>query len=119
MKGITAVVVDPGTLTDSRLLDHGVPASWGIITKYVINPLQPVLRFVMPFLRRSRAAGKELGHLSLGDAYKGTRGYFRLSNQVRSSAESYDEMKWARVWDKSVAWAEIDATETVLALTST
>ncbi|KAG6910619.1 hypothetical protein DXG01_009128 [Tephrocybe rancida] len=105
LKGITALAVDPGTIPDSRATNQAVPATWRLGTKYILNPLQPVLKYIMPSLRKSSTAGAGLARLSLGEVYPGTgaASYYQGLKPARSSKESYDEAKAAKLWDSSVA----------------
>ncbi|KAG6853194.1 hypothetical protein C0991_006183 [Blastosporella zonata] len=109
LRGITAVAVDPGTMPDSRATSQDVPAVWNFGMKYVLSPLQPLLKYAMPSLRKSSTAGKELVQLSLADAHSGFRAasYYQGLKPANSSEESYDETKAARLWDDSIRLCEI------------
>lgn len=107
--------LDPGGIPDSRAMDEGVPKTWAILMKYVLNPLQPVLKYVAP-LRKSGEAGRDLAHLSLGMVHPGESGYYTMMKTDKSSPESYEEDKWKVLWSKSVEWTEIKPSETILAL---
>ncbi|KAG6901995.1 hypothetical protein C0995_005795 [Termitomyces sp. Mi166 len=104
-RAIKGLAVDPGTITDSRALDHDVPRTWNFGTKYVLNPSRPLLRYVMPKLRSSSAAGKSLVQLTLKESYGGKDmpSYYEGLKPAKSSKESYDEAKAAKLWDFSVA----------------
>ncbi|KAF5376876.1 hypothetical protein D9615_007245 [Tricholomella constricta] len=113
LKGITAIALDPGGLPDSRAMSNDTPVAWGILMKYFLNPLQPVLKFAVPTLRKSGAAEKDLVQLGLGEVYRGANGYYIMSKPGKSSADSYDEAKCARLWERSVVWSGIEPAGTV------
>ncbi|KAG6828410.1 hypothetical protein H0H92_008074 [Tricholoma furcatifolium] len=104
VKSVTAVAVDPGTLPDSRATSQNAPVLWDFAMKYILNPFQPLLKYVMPQVRKSSTAGRELVELALGAAYAGNRaaGYYQGLRPVRSCEESYDEAKTARLWESSI-----------------
>ncbi|KAG6817293.1 hypothetical protein H0H87_010635 [Tephrocybe sp. NHM501043] len=114
LRGITALAVDPGTITDSRATNRNVPAPWKFGMKYIMNPLQPLLKYVMPTLQRSSTAGKGLARLSLDYGYQGMKAvsYYQGLNPAQSSMESYDKEKSVRLWDDSVAlWHQTTSNE--------
>ncbi|KAH0590023.1 WW domain-containing oxidoreductase [Termitomyces sp. J132] len=105
LRAIKALAVDPGTITDSRALVRDVPGTWSLGTKYVLNPLRPLLKYAMPELRSSSIAGKILVELSLKEAYGGKHmpSYYEGLMPTKSSRESYHQAKAAKLWDFSVA----------------
>jgi hypothetical protein len=114
-KNVTVVALDAGGIPDSRAMSEGVPRMWSVLMKYVLNPLQPVLKYGLP-LRKSGEAGRDLARLSLGKVYPGVSGYYTMMKTDKSSPESYDEDKWRLLWSKSVEWSGIKPTDTVLSL---
>ncbi|KAF9466922.1 short-chain dehydrogenase/reductase-like protein sdr [Collybia nuda] len=113
LRGVTVVASDPGGIPDSRAMAEGVPKLWGMMMKYVLNPLQPVLKYAAP-LRKSAEAGRDLAHLSLGRIHPGKSGYYTMMKIDKSSPESYEEEKWRLLWKKSVEWSGIKPTDTIL-----
>ncbi|KAI1746612.1 hypothetical protein F4782DRAFT_544129 [Xylaria castorea] len=111
---ISAVVIDPGNVTDSRALRTNTPAMLSYMQRFVLQPLQPVLRFVVPDVRRSADAGADVAELALNQKHVGECGYFRLMVPGPSSAESLDETKQERLWVKTAEWANITSESTAL-----
>ncbi|KAI1746058.1 hypothetical protein F4680DRAFT_9054 [Xylaria scruposa] len=111
---ISALVIDPGNIVDSRALRTNTPDMLSYMQRFVLQPLQPVLRFIMPDMRRSADAGVDVAELALGQKYVGERGYFRLMVSGPSSAESLDETKQEKLWVKTAEWANITGENTVL-----
>ncbi|KAI0551103.1 hypothetical protein F4679DRAFT_180524 [Xylaria curta] len=111
---ISALVIDPGNIVDSRALRTNTPDMLSYMQKFVLQPLQPVLRFIMPDMRRSADAGVDVAELALNRKHVGERGYFRLMVSGPSSAESLDETKQERLWVKTAEWADITGEDTAL-----
>ncbi|KAG5644134.1 hypothetical protein DXG03_009081 [Asterophora parasitica] len=105
---------------DSRAMSKDVPKAWGILMKYFLNPLQPLLKLAIPTLRNSNVAGKDLVELSLREAFAAARGtngyYYKMSRPGKSSTKSYAETKWAKLWERSVAWSGIQPGDTALSV---
>ncbi|KAI0439917.1 hypothetical protein F4803DRAFT_553615 [Xylaria telfairii] len=108
---ISAVVIDPGNLTDSRALRTNTPAILSYIQRFVLQPLRPVLHLVATDLRRSADAGADVSELVLNQKHTDERGYFRLMVPGPSSAESLDETKQERLWVKTAEWAKVTTSE--------
>lgn len=106
--------MDPGGMTDARAMSTGVPIAWTIMMKGVLNPLRPVLRFLLPTLRTTTLAAQDLIEMAVGDEYRHAEGYYVMSSQDESSPESRDEEKQEMVWKKSLEWAGISPDQTVL-----
>ncbi|KAI0196774.1 putative short-chain dehydrogenase [Xylaria flabelliformis] len=111
---ISAIVIDPGNIVDSRALRTNTPPMLSYMQRLVLQPLQPVLRCIMPDVRRSADAGIDVAELALNQKHVGERGYFRLMVPGPSSAESLDETKQERLWVKTVEWANITDEDTTL-----
>ncbi|KAL8730887.1 MAG: hypothetical protein Q9166_003814 [cf. Caloplaca sp. 2 TL-2023] len=111
---ITAVAINPGTLSDSRALRTNTPAMLFYLSKFVIGPLQPLLRFMDPTMRTSAEAGKDVIQLATNEAYPGDRGYFTMLKKDESSPESRDEAKQERLWVKTAEWAGVEDGDTAL-----
>ncbi|KAI8951183.1 hypothetical protein F4801DRAFT_302521 [Xylaria longipes] len=111
---ISAVVIDPGSISDSRALRTNTPATLSYMQRLVLQPLQPVLRIMVPDVRRSADAGVDVAELALNQKHPDARGYFRLMVPGPSSAESQDETKQEKVWAKTAEWAKITSENTAL-----
>ncbi|KAI0428669.1 hypothetical protein F5Y09DRAFT_278916 [Xylaria sp. FL1042] len=111
---ITAVVIDPGSITDSRALRTNTPAILSHLQRFVLQPLRPVLQLMAPYMRRSVDAGVDVAELALNRKHAGERGYFRLVVPGPSSAESLDELMQQRLWVKTTEWARITREDTAL-----
>lgn len=107
------VALDPGGLIDSKIMNQGVPKAWTFMMKWVLSPLQPLLKFLIPTLRSVTTAGIDLIEISIGEqATKG--GYYTMMNSDASSPESKDEGKQRKLWSKSLEWAGITQDKTAL-----
>lgn len=106
--------MDPGKLTDSRALQTNTPNSLFYVSKFVMRPLRPLLRFIDPTMRTSAEASVDVIDLATNKAYPGERGYFTLLAKDVSSPESRDEEKQRKLWVKSAEWAGITGENTAL-----
>lgn len=61
------------------------------MSKFVIRPLQFLLRFMDPTMRTAAKAGVDVVDLATNKAYPGDRGYFTLLKKDVSAPESMDE----------------------------
>ncbi|KAI8624752.1 hypothetical protein F5Y19DRAFT_305103 [Xylariaceae sp. FL1651] len=104
---ISAVAIDPGSLTDSRALRTNTPAMLYYMQRFVLQPLRPLLRFIAPDLRRAADAGVDVADLVLNQKHAGERGYIRLMVPGPSSKDSLDEEKQKKLWMKTAEWAKI------------
>ncbi|KAI0490215.1 hypothetical protein F4859DRAFT_1173 [Xylaria cf. heliscus] len=114
LSNISAVVIDPGNISDSRALRTNTPALLSYMQRFVLQPLQPMLRLVLPDMRLSADAGVDVAELVLNRKYADERGYFRLMVPGPSSPESLDEGKQERLWAKTAEWANIAKENTIL-----
>lgn len=115
LKNITVTAMDPGGMPDSRCMaGDSVPASWKFLMRYVLSPLQPVLKYLAPNLRTATDAGVDLVEFAIGPKFAGKRGYFTMLDSDKSSKESYDEEKQNVAWKKSLEWANVNPEDTVL-----
>ncbi|KAJ8127230.1 hypothetical protein O1611_g6407 [Lasiodiplodia mahajangana] len=111
---ISAVVIDPGNMADSRALRTNTPTMLSYAQMFVLQPLRPLIRFVLPDMRKSADAGMDVADLALNQKYAGERGYFRLMVPGPSSTESLDEKKQEEIWTKTADWAKITEEDTAL-----
>ncbi|KAH8602950.1 hypothetical protein B0O99DRAFT_16673 [Bisporella sp. PMI_857] len=112
MSRITAVALNPGTLSDSRGFQTHTPPWMQYLFKFVIRPLQPLLSFRDPSMRTSAEASVDVMDLAMSKLAPGERGYFKLREKVDSSPDSMDEKKQQLLWSKTEEWAGMDGTST-------
>lgn len=115
---ITAVVIDPGSITDSRALRTNTPAVLSYVQKLILQPLRPVLRIIAPDMRRSADAGIDVAELAINEKHADERGYFRLMVPGSSSTESLDAVKQEKLWKRTAEWAKISDGDIALAVSS-
>lgn len=115
MKNITAIIIDPGSLTDSRALRTNTPAFLQYVQRFVLQPLRPVLKLKDPTMRTAAEAGVDVIELAVNKAYPGERGYLKLLKREPSSPDSLKEDQQEKVWTKSAEWAKITKENTALA----
>lgn len=84
------------------------------LSKFIIQPLRPLLRFIDPMMRTSAEAGADVVDLATNKAYPNEHGYFTLLAKDTSSLESRDEEKQRKLWIKSAEWARITNENTAL-----
>jgi NAD(P)-dependent dehydrogenase (short-subunit alcohol dehydrogenase family) len=104
---ITAVAINPGNMTDSRALRVNTPPMLQIMSKYFIQPLRPLLRFMDPTMRTSREAGTDVAKLAVNEASPGYRGFLTLLKEDTSSPDSLDEKVQEDIWAKTLEWTGI------------
>ncbi|KAI1774388.1 NAD(P)-binding protein [Hypoxylon cercidicola] len=112
---ITAIILDPGSLTDSRALRTNTPMFLHYVQRFVLQPLRPFLRLKDPSMRTAADAGVDAIELATNKAYPGERGYLKLLKRAPSSPDSMNEDKQEKVWAKSAGWAKITKENTALA----
>ncbi|KAA8643746.1 hypothetical protein EYZ11_007101 [Aspergillus tanneri] len=116
LKHLTAVAINPGNLSDSRALQVNTPFILQILSRFVIRPFRPLLRFVDPIMRTASEAGMDVAELAVSETYAGESGYFTLLEKSTSSPESLDWEKQQRLWKKTLEWAGITADDTALSV---
>ena len=102
---------NPGDLSDSRALRTNTPAR---LSRLIIQPFRALLPFMNPLMRTTHEAGVDAADLALNRAYPNMRGYFTLLQEDESSPESRDKEKQQRLLLKSLKWARITQSNTVL-----
>ncbi|KAI1767902.1 NAD(P)-binding protein [Hypoxylon sp. FL1150] len=115
LKKITAIIIDPGHLTDSRALRTNTPQFLHYVQRFALQPLRPLLRLKDPSLRTAADAGVDVIDLAVNKAYPGERGYLKMLKREPSSPDSLNEEKQQKVWAKSAEWAKITKESTALA----
>ncbi|KAI0145104.1 hypothetical protein GGR57DRAFT_321246 [Xylariaceae sp. FL1272] len=112
---ISAVAIDPGNLVDSRALRTNTPAMWPYMQRFVLQPLRPILQYVLPDIRTAADAGQDVADLVLSKKYPEKRGYIRLSAPGEaSSVDSQDEAVQEELWTKTAEWAKMASDSTAL-----
>ncbi|KAL7624892.1 hypothetical protein AAE478_004106 [Parahypoxylon ruwenzoriense] len=114
LRKITAIVIDPGNLTDSRALRTNTPQFLRYVQRFALQPLRPLLRLADPTLRTSADAGADVVELATNKAYPGERGYLKQLKREPSSPDSLNEDNQQKLWVKSAEWAKITKENTAL-----
>ncbi|KAF2710657.1 short-chain dehydrogenase [Pleomassaria siparia CBS 279.74] len=104
---ITAVAINPGNLSDSRALRVNTPKMLQIMSKFVIQPMRPLLRLADPTMRTSREAGIDVAKLATSEESPGVRGFFTLLKKDTSSPDSLDSVVQEAIWKKTLEWTGI------------
>ncbi|PYH90853.1 NAD(P)-binding protein [Aspergillus ellipticus CBS 707.79] len=116
LKGITAVAINPGNLSDSRALRTNTPWILRSMSRFIIRPLKPLLSLMDPTMRTSAEAGVDVAELAVGETYAGEEGFFTLLQKDDSSPESQDAEKQEKLWKKTLEWAQISPMDTAMAI---
>ena len=74
------------------------------MSKFIIQPLRFLMRFMDPTMRTSAEAGVDVIDLAVGKAHSQQRGYFTLLKPDASAPDSLDEKNQQRVWEKTLQW---------------
>ena len=74
------------------------------MSKYIIRPMRPLLRFMDPTMRTSSDAGTDIAKLAVNEASPGARGFFTLLKEDISSPDSQNEKVQESIWDKTLEW---------------
>ncbi|KAI0847235.1 NAD(P)-binding protein [Daldinia vernicosa] len=115
LRNITAIIIDPGNLTDSRALRTNTPLFLGIVQRFVLQPLRPLFSLANPSYRTAAAAGTDVIELATNNTYPGERGYLFTLKKEPSSPDSYNEEKQEKLWIKSAEWAKVTKENTAIA----
>ncbi|KAI1805043.1 NAD(P)-binding protein [Daldinia bambusicola] len=115
LRNITAMIIDPGNLTDSRALRTNTPLFLRVVQKFVLQPLRPIFRLANPSYRTAADAGIDVVDLATNNVYPGERGYLLTLKKEPSSPDSYNEDKQEKLWTKSAEWAKITKEDTAIA----
>ncbi|KAI1474386.1 NAD(P)-binding protein [Daldinia eschscholtzii] len=114
LRNITAVIIDPGNLTDSRALRTNTPLFLRVVQRLILQPMRPLIRLTDPSYRSVAEAGVDVIDLATNSVYPGERGYLLTLKKERSSPDSYNEDKQEKLWVKSAEWAKIGKEETAI-----
>ncbi|KAK4183232.1 WW domain-containing oxidoreductase [Podospora australis] len=113
---INVVIINPGNIADSYALLRNTPQKLHYISKFLLRPFRPILKFVDPTVLTSAEAGVNIARVAVNDALPGERGYFTLLNKDESSADSHDEARQNALWARSAQWVGLSAADTVVPL---
>jgi NAD(P)-dependent dehydrogenase (short-subunit alcohol dehydrogenase family) len=108
-RAITVNAFDPGLMPGT-----GLARDYGLVARLAWKTLGPLARLVLrPFrvnIHRPDESGSALARLVLDpDLEKVSGRYFEGLKEIRSSAESYDEVKAAALWEQSAQLMAISA----------
>ncbi|KAI4240597.1 MAG: hypothetical protein LQ352_007612 [Teloschistes flavicans] len=111
---ITAVAINPGSLSDSRALQVNTPFFLSFMSRWIIPLLKPLIRLSDPTMRSSAEAGVDVTELATRAARGQDRGYFTLLKPDISAPQSTDETTQQKLWEKTSQWARITRENTAL-----
>ncbi|KAI4224936.1 MAG: hypothetical protein L6R36_004295 [Xanthoria steineri] len=114
LRNITAVAINPGTLSDSRALRTNCPPMLVFMSRFVFQPLRPLLRFMDPTMRTSAEASVDVVDLAVRAVHPQDRGYFTMLKHDDSAPESMELRTQQSLWKKTLEWARITQENTVL-----
>ncbi|KAL8733398.1 MAG: hypothetical protein Q9181_003606 [Wetmoreana brouardii] len=114
LRNITAVAINPGNLSDSRALRTNTPFMLVFMSRFIIQPLRPLIRLMDPTMRTSAEAGVDVIDLATRTAHPQERGYFTLLKPDASAPDTLDEKTQQKLWEKTLQWARITPQNTAL-----
>ncbi|KAF5980360.1 dehydrogenase/reductase [Fusarium bulbicola] len=112
LSGITAIAMDPGGMVDSRA--HKIQTPFMRFAFSLVLILLPILRYFTDTMRPAAQSGRELVELSVGEKYKGTKGYFMGARREEEDVACKDTHKRELLWNACWKWAGMKEEETVL-----
>ncbi|KAF5653583.1 short-chain alcohol dehydrogenases/reductase [Fusarium sp. NRRL 25303] len=112
LSGITAIAMDPGGMVDSRA--HRIQTPFMRFAFSLVLISLPILRHFTDTMRPAAQSGRELVELSVGEKFKGTRGYFMGARQEEEDIACKDVQKRELLWNACWKWAGMREEETVL-----
>ena len=74
------------------------------ISRFILQPLRFLLRFMDPTMRTSGEGGVDVIDLATGAAHPQERGYFTLLKKDVSAPQSLEEGKQQDLWEKTLQW---------------
>ncbi|KAI1463400.1 NAD(P)-binding protein [Daldinia caldariorum] len=116
LRNITAIIIDPGNLTDSRALRTNTPLFLRVVQRLVLQPLRPLIRLTDPSYRTAADAGIDVVDLATNNVHPGERGYLLTLKKEPSSPDSYNEDTQEKLWVKSAEWAKITKEDTAISI---
>jgi NAD(P)-dependent dehydrogenase (short-subunit alcohol dehydrogenase family) len=96
---MTVVAFDPGLMPGTGLAREYSPFL-RFVWNHVLTRVLPVLRLlVSPNIHSAQESGANLARLAVGTDVKGVSGvYFEGDHEIKSSVDSYDEVKQEELW---------------------
>ncbi|KAI4225435.1 MAG: hypothetical protein L6R36_003919 [Xanthoria steineri] len=107
LRDITVVAINPRTLSDSRALRTNCPPMLVFMSRFIFQPLRPLIRFMDPTLRTLAEAGVDVVDLTVRAVHPQARGYFTWLKHDQSSPESMELRTQQMLWKKTLEWARI------------
>ncbi|RBR17544.1 hypothetical protein FVER53590_12061 [Fusarium verticillioides] len=112
LSGITAIAMDPGGMVDSRA--HRIQTPFMRFAFSLVLISLPILRYFTDTMRTAAQSGRELVELSVGERFKGTKGYFMGARREEEDIACKDVHKRELLWNACWKWAGMKEEETVL-----
>ncbi|EWG53681.1 hypothetical protein FVEG_12061 [Fusarium verticillioides 7600] len=112
LSGITAIAMDPGGMVDSRA--HRIQTPFMRFAFSLVLISLPILRYLTDTMRTAAQSGRELVELSVGERFKGTKGYFMGARREEEDIACKDVHKRELLWNACWKWAGMKEEETVL-----
>ncbi|KAL9573092.1 hypothetical protein ACKAV7_002777 [Fusarium commune] len=112
LSGITAIAMDPGGMVDSRA--HRIQTPFMRFAFSLVLISLPVLRHFTDTMRPAAQSGRELVELSVGERFKGVKGYFMGARREEDDIACKDVHKRELLWNACWKWARMKEEETVL-----
>lgn len=104
--------MDPGGMVDSRA--HRIQTPFMRFAFSLVLISLPILRHFTDIMRPAAQSGRELVELSVGEKFKGTKGYFMGVRREEEDIACKDVYKRELLWNACWKWAEMREEETVL-----
>ncbi|KJZ71632.1 hypothetical protein HIM_08944 [Hirsutella minnesotensis 3608] len=110
LQNMTVVVLNPGSLSDSRALRVNTPGKLVLMSRFLLlAPMRPLLRLLMdPTMRTAAEAGTDVARLATSEALPGEQGFLTLLDRDESSDESRDQAKQEALWKATARWGDRD-----------
>lgn len=100
---------------DSRAYKTNTPGAVRIMSRFVMQPLLPLVkRFVDKQFRPVADAAVDVIDLGVGRAHAGERGYFTLLDKDEPDSVALDDAIQEKIWKISAEWAGITEGNTAL-----
>ncbi|KAF4343488.1 dehydrogenase reductase [Fusarium beomiforme] len=112
LSGIAAIAMDPGGMVDSRA--HRIQTPFMRLAFSLVNMSLPIVRQFTDTMRSAAQSGRELVELSVGEKFKGEKGYFMGARREVEDVMCKDAHKRKILWDACWKWAGMREEETVL-----
>ncbi|KAG4276124.1 hypothetical protein FPRO04_07848 [Fusarium proliferatum] len=112
LSGITVIAMDPGGMVDSRA--HRIQTPFMRLAFSLVLISLPVLRHFTDTMRPAAQSGRELVELSVGERFKGTKGYFMGARREEEDIACKDVHRRELLWNACWKWAGMREEETVL-----